>query len=139
MVKVGLKADTKLGIIEELLDLIVATGCVGDRATALEAIMKRERVMSTGLTDGVASPHGRTTMPCVLACAVGVKPEGVDFESADGKPSQIFTLVLSDETSTSPYLEFMACISTVLDEKGALQCWPPKLQVSFIKRIRRRS
>lgn len=135
MVKVGLKADTKLGIIEELLDLIVATGCVGDRAIALEAIMKRERVMSTGLTDGVASPHGRTTMPCVLACAVGVKPEGVDFESADGKPSQIFTLVLSDETSTSPYLEFMACISTVLDEKGRAAVLAAKTSGELYKAI----
>lgn len=113
-----LKGETKEEVIIELLDLLVAAGHLTDRQTALDAVIKRERAMSTGLKDGLACPHARTLAVQGLVCAVGVKPDGVDFQSADGKPSRIFTLVLCPEGATAPYLEFMAGVRAVLDERG---------------------
>lgn len=117
-VKVAILAETKEEVIGELVDLLVATGHVTDRQTALDAVLKRERTISTGLQDGIACPHGRTSAVRNLVCAVGVKQDGMDFGSADGKPSRIFTLVLCSEEATAPYLEFMACLRSVLDEQG---------------------
>ncbi len=117
-VKAALHAGTKAGVIEELVDVLVAAGHVTDRPAALDAVFRRERAMSTGLKEGIACPHGRTSAVHGLVCAVGVKPEGMDFESADGKPSRIFTLVLCSEDATAPYLEFMACLRGLLDERG---------------------
>lgn len=117
-VTIELKAVTKDAVIGELLDLLVATGCVTDRQAALDAVIKREQAMSTGLKDGLACPHGRTAAVRNLVCAVGIKPDGMDFQSVDGKPSRIFTLVLCSEAATAPYLEFMAGLREVLDERG---------------------
>lgn len=117
-VKIALNAETKEGVIAELIDLLVAAGHVTDRQAALSAVIQREQAMSTGLQEGIACPHGRTSAVRDLACAVGVKAEGMDFESADGKPSHIFTLVLCSKEATAPYLEFMACLHDVLDEQG---------------------
>jgi PTS system nitrogen regulatory IIA component len=55
---VDLKADTKDGIIEEMIDRLVAAGKIKDREGALQAVLDREEKMSTGMQNGVAIPHG---------------------------------------------------------------------------------
>ena len=67
---------------------------------------------------GVALPHGKTEVVNGVVCAVGLKPEGIDFESLDGKPSTIFALVLSPKNVAGPHVQFLAGISQVLDEQG---------------------
>jgi Kef-type K+ transport system membrane component KefB/mannitol/fructose-specific phosphotransferase system IIA component (Ntr-type) len=113
-----LKGKTMEAVIAELIDLLVAAGHLTDHQSALDAVLKREAAMSTGLKDGLACPHARTPAVQGLVCAVGVKSDGIDFHSADGKPSRIFTLVLCPEDATSPYLEFMAGVRAVFDECG---------------------
>ncbi|MCL1857135.1 MAG: cation:proton antiporter [Kiritimatiellaeota bacterium] len=125
---VGLRGATKETVIEELLDALVATGKLADKATALADVLRREASMSTGLSDGLACPHGRTRAVSELLSVVGTKPEGIDFQSADGEPSTVFTLVLSPENVVVPYMELMARISSVFDADGrraALACATP--------------
>ena len=87
---VDLKADTKQGIIEEMIGRLVAAGKIKDRAAALQAVLEREEKMSTGMQNGVAIPHGKTDAVKSLVAAVGLKKDGVDFGSMDGIPSTIF-------------------------------------------------
>ncbi len=113
-----LKANTREGIIEELLDRIVATGAVLDRDAALEAILKRENSLSTGLQHGIAIPHARTSAVSRLVCAVGLKPEGVDFASVDGQLAHIIVLTLSPLNASVPYLQFISMFNKVLNDQG---------------------
>ena len=57
---VDLKADTKQGIIEEMVDRLAAAGKIKDRDAVLQAVLEREAKMSTGMQNGVAIPHGRS-------------------------------------------------------------------------------
>ena len=50
-----------------------------------------------------------------IVCAVGIKPEGIDYDSIDGLPSRIFILELAPAKATGPHLQFMATIGQVLD------------------------
>ena len=113
-----LQADTREGVIEELLDAICATGVVADRKAALEAVLSRERNLSTGLQSGIALPHARTEAVSRLACAVGLKPDGVDFASIDEQPSRIIVLTLSPLRASAPYLQFISTISKMLNDQG---------------------
>ncbi|HCL00130.1 MAG TPA: sodium:proton exchanger [Candidatus Marinimicrobia bacterium] len=113
-----LKGNSKNEIIDELLDLMNQRGLINDFKAARRAVYNREESMSTGIQFGIAIPHGRTDAVQKLVCAIGLKPEGVDFNSIDGKPSQIFVLTLSPETASAPHMQFMSMISQALDENG---------------------
>ena len=113
-----LRSNKRESVIEELLDAICAAGGVLDRAAALRAVLARERNLSTGLQHGVALPHAQTEAVSSLVCAVGLKPEGVDFASMDGQPARIVVLTLSPRNANAPYLQFISTVSKVLSAQG---------------------
>jgi mannitol/fructose-specific phosphotransferase system IIA component (Ntr-type) len=113
-----LLAEDKDGVIAELVDLLDEQGAVRDRQAALRAVMDREEGLSTGLQHGLALPHGRTDAVTRLVCAVGLKPEGVEFGSLDERPARIVVLALAPAGAAAPQIQFISLISQVLDEKG---------------------
>ncbi|MCK5674364.1 MAG: PTS sugar transporter subunit IIA [Spirochaetales bacterium] len=118
LVELNLKGSSKQEIIENLLDILVKTGKVKDRALALEALLEREAKMSTGIQQGVAIPHGKTDAVKELLACVGIVKSGVDFEALDGIPSKIFIMTLSPLTRSGPHVQFLADISRVLTSEG---------------------
>ena len=114
----SLAASDKAGVIAELMAMLVEQGLVTDGEAAIKAVTDREAIMSTGMQDGVAIPHARTDATAKLVCAVGIKPEGIDFESLDGQPSRIFVLTLSPQSSAAPHMQFMATVANCLDKSG---------------------
>ena len=111
-----LKSASKIGVIEEMVDALVAAGRIKNRPAALQAIIERERKMSTGMQHGIAIPHGKTNAVDNLVALVGLKPEGVDFESLDGQPARIFVMTLSPESRTGPHIQFLAEVSRQLND-----------------------
>ena len=113
-----LKSDTKDRIIEEMIDLLVASGKIREKKDALKAVIDRERKMSTGMQNGIAIPHGKTDKVDTLIAAVAVKKDGADFGSLDGQPSKIFVMTLSPDTRTGPHIQFLAEISRQLNDNA---------------------
>jgi len=109
-----LKSDSKDGVIEELIDTLVTAGKIKDRKAALKAVLEREKKMSTGLQNGIAIPHGKTDTLDVLVASIGIKPDGIPFESLDGEPARIILLTVSPASRTGPHIQFLADISRVL-------------------------
>ena len=110
----GLKADTKRGVIEEMVTRMAAAGKFTDRTAVVQALLAREEKMSTGMQNGVAIPHGKTDAVTQLVAAVAIHHAGVKFAAMDGKPSHIFVITLSPENRTGPHIQFLAEISKVL-------------------------
>ncbi len=118
-VRLELPGETKQQIIESLLDILMETGKVENRQTALDALLEREEKMSTGIENGIAIPHGKTEAVKELAACIGLKKEGGDFDSLDGKPSTIFIMTLSPKDKSGPHIQFLAEVSSLLkDEEG---------------------
>ena len=118
-VALNLKGSTKEEIIAEMINLLLAAGklrTAQDRDEALRVVLERERKMSTGMQNGIAIPHGKTDCVEGLVAAVGLKKEGVNFESLDGQPSRIFVMTLSPNTRTGPHIQFLAEISRALSD-----------------------
>jgi PTS system nitrogen regulatory IIA component len=111
---VDLKADTKEGIIEEMVDRLVAAGRITDRETVLAAVKEREAKMSTGMQNGVAIPHGKTDAVKALVAAVGLNKAGVNFDSLDGSPSKIFIMTVSPAKRSGPHMQFLAEVSRLI-------------------------
>jgi mannitol/fructose-specific phosphotransferase system IIA component (Ntr-type) len=61
----------------------------------IDALMDRETLGTTGMGKGLAIPHLRTTAVTENVGAIGIAPEGIDFESLDGVPTRLVVLLLS--------------------------------------------
>ena len=113
---VDLKADTKEGIIEEMIDRLMAAGRIKDREGALKAVLDREDKMSTGTQNGVAIPHGKSECIKSLVAAIGLNKAGVNFDSMDGSPCTIFIMTLSPAKRTGPHIQFLAEVSRLINQ-----------------------
>ncbi|MEI8353984.1 MAG: PTS sugar transporter subunit IIA [Lentisphaerota bacterium] len=113
-----LLSDTKTGAIDELLDVLYENDLIRDRHEARRAVFAREQNLSTGLEHGIAIPHGRTDAVDRLVCAIGLKPEGIDFGSMDDIPTRIVILVLAPQNVSAPQLQFISLISQTLNDQG---------------------
>lgn len=110
-VVLGMQAATKDQAIDELLGRLSASGLVKDPARAREDVFARERMMSTGMQNGLAIPHAKTAGVDDLCLALGIKPEGVEFGSLDDQPARLIFLVLSCSDKAGPHIQCLAEIT----------------------------
>ncbi len=106
-----LQGKDKFQVIEELLDLLVKSGKVQDRETALKDLIEREQYLSTGLENGLAVPHAKTSAARELMVSFGLSRAGLDFDSLDGKPAHFLFLVLSPRDTSGPHIKILAQIT----------------------------
>ncbi|MBN2656717.1 MAG: PTS sugar transporter subunit IIA [Spirochaetales bacterium] len=112
-VKIPLKSKYKDKVIVELLNILKDAGKLKDIKTAHKAILDREELSSTGLGGGIAIPHAKIPGIEELTVAVGLSPDGIDFDSLDGQPSTIFFLILAAPDQTGPHLQALTEIANI--------------------------
>lgn len=111
---VDLQGETKEDIIRELVDVLPIGDVVTDKEKVLMAVLEREKIMSTGIGDGIAIPHGKSDSVSQLAAALGTQRRGVDFEALDGEPAFVFFLLVSPAKVSGPHIKALARISRLL-------------------------
>jgi len=111
---VDLQGETKEDIIRELVDVLPMGDVVTDKEKVLMAVLEREKIMSTGIGDGIAIPHGKSDAVSQLAAALGTQRRGVDFEALDGEPAFVFFLLVSPAKVSGPHIKALARISRLL-------------------------
>ncbi len=117
-IKIDLAAQSKPAAIEELLDLLVLAGRLTDRAGALEAVLKREALQTTGIGHGVAVPHAKHASVTALTAALGISRSGLDFDAVDHQPVQVVFLLLAKINDPGPHIRALAEISRLLQVPG---------------------
>ncbi|MHB0947026.1 MAG: PTS sugar transporter subunit IIA [Sedimentisphaerales bacterium] len=115
---VPLQGKNKEAVIAELVDALASAGSIQDKNVVLQAVLAREQTRSTGIGSGIAIPHGKCKGARELVMAMGISPQGVDFESIDEKPVYIVVLLVSPIDKTGPHIQALARISRLmLDEE----------------------
>ena len=109
-----LRGKNKSEIICEMLDLLEKSGKLDDKEKVREALFEREKSMSTGLGNEIALPHARTDAVKEISVAVGIKKDGVDFASLDGKPAKIFVMIVSPSSGQAPHMQVLSAVSGIL-------------------------
>ena len=111
VVKTPLMATTKPDVIRELTEVLRAAGKITNAEAVYEALMAREALGSTGLENGIAVPHAKTTDVANLTLAIGIAPQGLDFAALDGQPSKLFFLMVAPPDQSGPHIEALAEIA----------------------------
>jgi len=116
MVVAALEGRKKDDVIEELAEVVSKHHPEIDHWKLVGALQDRERLNSTALGEGVAIPHGRLPGVKRVVAAFGRSPQGVDFNSLDGKPTHLFFLLVAPEDSAGAHLKALARISRLLKD-----------------------
>ena len=113
----------KADAIYTLGDLMDKGSNLSDKAEYLEAVFAREESGSTGLGDGIATPHAKSAGVKEAGLAAMVVPNGVDFEALDGQPSRLFFMIAAPEGAADTHVEVLSKLATMVidpDFKNAL-------------------
>jgi mannitol/fructose-specific phosphotransferase system IIA component (Ntr-type) len=113
-VKVPLDSRTKSEVLEELVRLVSPDRPDMDTSAVLASVRERETVLSTGIGGGVAIPHGKTPTVDQLVLAAGVSRTPIDFDALDGKPVQLFFLLVGPESAAGAHVKALSRISRLL-------------------------
>jgi PTS system nitrogen regulatory IIA component len=111
-----LKGADKASVLKELSSVLVNPCQVTSVEELLQVLLDRERLGSTGIGEGIAIPHGRLKKLKRFFIVFGRSLKGVDFDSIDRKPSQLFFLVMAPENSAVDNLKLLSRMVTLLKE-----------------------
>jgi nitrogen PTS system EIIA component len=116
MVLPDLKGNTKPEVLGELAAALSAQYSEIKLADLTAVLLERERLGSTAIGDGIAIPHGKLPRVTKILGAFGRHRAGVDFESLDGNPTQLFFVLVAPEDSASLHLKALARVSRLLKD-----------------------
>ncbi len=143
VIKVPVKSVTKTEIIRELVDVLDKAGKINDKDSVYNAVIARENMGSTGLEKGIAVPHAKTDKVKSLTMAIGIAPEGVDFDSLDGEPSKLFFSCLLSLTSQVRILKLLLKLQELQDLQVSADSYllqkAQKKWLSFYRRLEENS
>lgn len=135
-IDLNVKASNKKDVIEKAVDLMQHNGNIKDKAEYLKLVMKREEEGTTGVGEEIAIPHGKGEVIAKPGLAAMVIPDGVDFESLDGKPIKLLFLIAAPDNKENVHLEVLSRLSTLLmDEKFRKELINAKTKEEFLEII----
>lgn len=109
-----LKGGSKNEVIGELVDLASRSKLVKDGSELLKDILEREKLVTTGVGYGVAFPHAKSKAVKGIVIAFGRSKKGVDFDSMDKQPVNLFFLIAAPEDAIGAHLNVMARLSYLM-------------------------
>jgi mannitol/fructose-specific phosphotransferase system IIA component (Ntr-type) len=109
----GLEASDRDGCVREMLQALVAAKRLDRKESerALDAIVAREKIGTTGVGGGVAIPHVKIAGLGRIAAALGIHRGGVEFQSIDGAPVRILFLIVRPDGDDAGHLQFLQWVS----------------------------
>ncbi len=111
-------AATKEEAIRKLVDLMVKRGNISDRDVYEKGVFLREEEGSTGIGEGIAIPHCKSDTVTAPGLAAMLVPGGVDFDSLDGEPADLFFLIAAPNTEDNVHLEVLSRLSMLLMDEN---------------------
>ncbi len=122
-IDLGAKVKDKPDAISHLVDLMEKGGNIKNKAQYLKDVQAREASGTTGLGDGIATPHAKSGGVTAAGLAAMTIPEGIDFQSMDGNPARLFFLIAAPDGGNDEHLMILSKLATMVmdpDFKEAL-------------------
>ena len=117
MVVTELEGSSKNDIIDAMIELVSKSPKVLVKEKVREAIFEREKIMSTGVGNGFAIPHGKTDAVSDIVAAFAVTSEPIDYQSLDEKPVRLVFLLVGKDNMVGPHIKLLSRISRLMNKE----------------------
>ena len=118
MVMTGLEGVNKDEVIDALIERVSMSPRVRDKAKIRQAILEREKIMSTGVGNGFAIPHGKTDAVTDIVAAFAVTAKPIDYQSLDEKPVRLVFLLVGKDNLVGPHIKLLSRISRLMNKES---------------------
>ncbi len=116
-IRTHLAGTTKDEIILQMIDIVAASKKVLDKEKVKDAIFEREKIMSTGVGNGFAIPHGKTDAVSDIVAAFAVTAEPIDYQSLDEQPVRLVFLLVGKDSMVGPHIKLLSRISRLMNKE----------------------
>ena len=119
-IKTGLESETKDELFEELVDVLArnwTSSAPFPRKNILDALLKRESKMSTGIAKGIALPHATVEGLEAMAGVLGISSGGIDYDALDGHPVYLVFMVLTPPKDAELHLQTLQNLAALIEDR----------------------
>ncbi len=109
-----LKAKDKIGVLEELAEIVCKHEPLLKKERLVQVLMEREKLGTTGIGEGIAIPHGKIDVLKAPLLSFGRSKKGINYGSIDNRPVHLFFLLVAPENSSGLHLHILARIAKLL-------------------------
>lgn len=117
VVRVNLKGKSKDEIINQMIAIVNHSNKIQDIEKVRDAIFEREKIMSTGVGNGFAIPHGKTDAVIDIVAAFAITEEPIDYESLDEQPVRLIFLLVGKDSMVGPHIKLLSRISRLMNKE----------------------
>jgi fructose-specific phosphotransferase system IIA component len=117
LVVTHLEGKSKRDVIDAMVDIVARSPKVQDVEKVRTAIFEREKIMSTGVGNGFAIPHGKTDAVTDIVAAFAVTADPIDYESLDEKPVRLVFLLVGKDNLVGPHIKLLSRISRLMNKE----------------------
>ena len=100
--------------LRRIVHAVAVKGLIKDEKDVFARLMERENIQSTAVGNGIAIPHCFTDEVPDLIITVARSREGLEFDSFDGKPTQVVFLLMGNRQEHSLHLKALARIARLI-------------------------
>ena len=121
LTNIAMKGTTRDDCIQELIDRLIETKRIAKGKKIFDAVLEREKIMTTGVGNGIAIPHCKHPDSPDFAVCLGVQSKGVDFQSIDKNPVKIIFLLVGPENNPGLHIKLLSRISRLMSNEELRQ------------------
>ena len=116
-IKVEFTGTTKEEVLNEIINCFIGDPRVLDIEKVRNVVLEREKIMSTGVGNGFAIPHGKTNMVTEMISAFGVLKNPIEFEALDGNPVNLIFLIVGNENEVAKHIKMLSRVSRIMNQE----------------------
>jgi len=112
-----LKGKSRDEVILDLVETLVKEKKIDDENSLFNAIIEREKIVTTGIGMGVAIPHAKLQEYDDFFVAIGILEAGVDWESLDNNPVRLVFLIGGPDDKQTEYLQILSSLTLAVKDE----------------------
>jgi fructose-specific phosphotransferase system IIA component len=117
LIKIPLSGNNRDDVIQELIDKLAENDVIKDSKSIFQAVIEREKIMSTGVGKEIAIPHCKTDSSPGFAVCLGIHPKGIEFKAIDNQPVKIVFLLVGPEDNPGMHIKLLSRISRMMNHE----------------------